>query len=96
MNYHTNNMANVSMSGLQTRWWVEKLVDVANQEGRSQGPAFANANGSLAVESEYDAVFRKYLWQVQDTTNWISEDVNVDMYFSLSRMPRKLALTRAR
>ena len=96
VNYHTINVANNSLSGLQTRWWVEKLVNVANQEGRSRGPAFAYADGSLAVGSEYDAVFRKYLRQVQDTTNWIAGDVNVDVFFSLSRTPRKTALTRAR
>ena len=30
VNYHTINVANMLMSGLQTRWWVEKLVKVAN------------------------------------------------------------------
>ena len=30
VNYHTINVTNVSMSGLQTRRWVEKLVAVAN------------------------------------------------------------------
>ena len=33
LNYHTINVANKSMSGLQTRWWVAKLVPIANQEG---------------------------------------------------------------
>ena len=28
INYHTVNVANVSQSGFQTRWWVEKLVKV--------------------------------------------------------------------
>ena len=86
MNYHTINVANNLLSGLETRWWVEKLVEVANQEGQSQGPAFANANGSLAIGSEYNAVFRKYLRQVQDTTNWIAGDVNV-CTFLLARCP---------
>ena len=58
VNYHTINVANMSMPGLQTRWWVEKLVDVANQMGRSRGPTFANTDRSLAFRSEYDAVFR--------------------------------------
>ena len=35
VNYHTINIANESMSGLQTRWWVGKLAYVANQEGQS-------------------------------------------------------------
>ena len=33
MNYYTINVTNKSMSGLQTRWWIEKLVDIVNQEG---------------------------------------------------------------
>ena len=60
------------MSGLQTIWWIEKLVSVADQEGRFRGPAFANENGSLAIGSEYDAISRNYLRQVQDKTNWIA------------------------
>ena len=96
VNYHIINVANESVPGLQTRWWIEALVNVAGQEGRLRGPAFANANGSLAVRSEYDAVFRKYLRQVQEKTNRISRDVNVDVCFFLSRTPRKSALMRAR
>jgi len=35
-------------SGLQTRWWIEKLVNVCGSEGRTDGPAFADADGWLA------------------------------------------------
>ena len=81
-NYHTINVVDESMSGLQMMWWVEKLVSIADQEGRSWGPAFANANGRLAVGSKFDTVFRKYLKQVQDKTSWISGDVNIDNFLS--------------
>ena len=96
LNYDTINVAKESMSGLQTRWWVEKLVDVANQEARSQGSDFANADGCLAVGSEYGAVFRIYLRQVQEKTNWTAGEVSVDVYFSVSQTPSKSILTRAR
>ena len=95
-NYHTINVVDESMSGLQMMWWVEKLVSIADQEGRSWGPAFANANGSLAVGSKFDTVFRKYLKQVQDKTSWISGDANINVFFSLSCTPRKYVLTRSR
>ena len=43
MNYHTIHVANESMSGLYTSWWVKKLVSVlANQDGKFRRPAFAN------------------------------------------------------
>ena len=61
-----------------------KKVSVDNQEGKCHGlVAFANANRSLSIGSEYDAVFRKYLRQVQDKTKWIAGDVSVDVYFFL-------------
>ncbi len=45
--------------GLRPRWWMEKLVDVCEYEGRRDGPAFASADGLLATSPDYDAVFRK-------------------------------------
>ena len=96
INYHIINVANETMSGLQPRWWMEKLVSVAENEGRYVGPAFATASGKLASSCDYDAVFRMYLKKVQATTDFIPDDVNVDVYYSLSRTPRKSALTRAR
>ena len=75
---------------------MEKLVSVAENEGRYVGPAFATANGKLASSCDYDAVFRMYLKKVQATTDLIPDDVNVDVYYSLSRTPRKSALTWAR
>ena len=96
VNYHTINVVNEFMLGLQTRWWVEKLVSIADQEGRSRGPTFAITNGSLAVGSEHDALFRKYLREFQEKTNWIAGAVNVDVYFSLSQTSRKSALPQAR
>jgi len=96
INYHIINVANESMSGLQPRWWMEKLVSVAADEGRHTGPAFATPDGRLASSCDYDAIFREYLKKVQATTDLIPDDVNVDVYYSLSRTPRKSALTRAR
>ena len=33
VNYHTINVANESMSGSQTRWWIGKMVSIADQDG---------------------------------------------------------------
>ena len=93
---HVFNLANETLSGLQPRWWMEKVIDVAASEGRYSGPVFASKTGVLDASSDYDAVFRKYLLRVQECTDFIDKDVNVDIYFSTNRTPRKSALTRAK
>jgi hypothetical protein len=95
INYHIINVANESKSGLETRWWIEKLIEVNEQEGRFHGPAFTTSTGKLAVPTDYDAVFREYLKRVQHDTDLIEDSINVDVYFSLSRTPRKSATARA-
>jgi len=90
------NVANETTSGLQPRWWMEKLVKICQSEGRVSGPAFADKFGNLASSVDYDAVFRKYLYLVQSSTDLIPEDINVDTHYSLNRTPRKSSLTRAK
>jgi len=93
---HVFNLANETLSGLQPRWWMEKVIAVAESEGRYTGPVFASKRGILDSSSDYDAVFRKYLLRVQESTDFIDKDVNVDVYFSTNRTPRKSAHTRAK
>jgi len=94
INLHVINVASESQSGLDTRWWIEKLVEVCESEGRTVGPAFATPTGDLATPGDYDSVFRKYLTEVQACTDLIDKKVDVDVYFSLNRTPRRSALTR--
>jgi len=96
VDHHIINVANSSISGLQTRWWIEKLVQVCRSEGRSYGPAFATPDGAVAASSDYDAVFRKYLQKVQDETDLIPKDSDVDSMYGISRTPRKTAVSRAK
>jgi hypothetical protein len=42
----------------------------------------------------YNALFRKYLAQIQDETSLIPGDMDVDSRFSTFRTPRKSAVTR--
>ena len=95
INYHILNVANKTMSGLQTRWWIEKLLEINKDEGYFTGPAFRDDEGNLAASTDYDAVFRQYLSKVQESTDLIEDDINVDTFFSISRTPRKSANTRA-
>jgi hypothetical protein len=64
MDHHLIIVASKTISGLKPRWWLKKLVDVCESEGRCFGPAFASADGRLASSLDYNALFRKYLAQV--------------------------------
>eukprot|EP00984_Skeletonema_dohrnii_P013098 scaffold5395_cov83-Skeletonema_dohrnii-CCMP3373.AAC.1 len=69
-------VANVTRSGLNPRWWVEKLVQVCEREGRREGPAFAETDGKLGCMLDYDATFREAAKEVQSQTNLIGEDLD--------------------
>ena len=92
--HHMISIANDTISGLHPWWWVEKLVEVCSLEGREHGPAFATPDGRLALSADYDALFRKYLLRVQEETNLIPDDQEVESRYSTNRTPRKTAVTR--
>ena len=94
MDHHLITVANETSSGLHPRWWVEKLVEVGQSEGRTHGPAFASPEGILASSTDYDALFRKYLLVVQEETKLIPRDQGVDALYSTFRTPRKTTTTR--
>ena len=91
---HLIALANKSVSGLKTRWWIEKLVSVCKAEGQIHGPAFVLAHQVLTSSADYNAVFRKYLGQVQDETDFIPGETDVDAQYSTFRTPRKSSTTR--
>ena len=96
IDYHMFNVASETQSGLEPRWWMDKLVAVCESEGRTTGPVFATLSGRLADSSDYDATFRSYLQKVQDTTGLIDKDFNVHTMFGISRTPRKTTTSRAK
>jgi hypothetical protein len=94
VDHHLITVANETSSSLQPRWWMEKLVEVCKYEGRFEGPAFATPDGLLTSSLDYDAVFWKYLKIVQEETDLIPGDHDVDLYYSTFCMPRKTSTTR--
>jgi hypothetical protein len=91
---HLITVANETLSGLRPRWWVEKLLEVCDYEGRFSGPAFATPDGQLASSSDYDAVFRKYLKVVQEESDLTPLDHDVDALYLTFQTPRKTSTTR--
>ena len=57
IDHHLITVASKTSSGLKPRWWLEKLVEVCESEGRVNGPAFAMPEGELASSPDYDAIF---------------------------------------
>ncbi len=92
--HHLIALANKTVSGLRPRWWIEKLISVCESEGRMQGPAFATPDGKLALLVDYNAMFQKYLRRVQEETDLIPEDQDVESRYTMSRTSRKTAVTR--
>jgi hypothetical protein len=78
VDHHLITVAIKTMSGLKPCWWLEKLVDVCELEGRYFGPALASVDGRLASSLDCNALFCKYLAQVQDKTSLIPGDLDVD------------------
>ena len=96
IDHHIINVANETSSGLKPRWWLEKLVDVADEEGRIGGPVFASPQGNLISSLDFDSTFRYYLEQVQEKTELIPGEEDVQVMYGISRTPRKTATTRAK
>ena len=59
---HLIAIASVSQSGLEPRWWIEKLVSVCSCEGRVHGLAFADECGVLASSLDYNSTVQGYFY----------------------------------
>ena len=94
VDHHLIAIANESQSGLQSRWWIEKLVNVCCSEGRVDGPAFADADGFLASSPDYNSTFQGYLSRVQLETTLLDKDVDVFKVYNTYRTLRKTSTTR--
>jgi hypothetical protein len=49
-------------------------------------------DGRLALLVDYDAMFQRYLVQVQEDTSLIQEDQDVETQYSTNRTPCKMAV----
>jgi hypothetical protein len=63
--YHLILLAPITQSGIQMRKWMEKLVEVRFQEGRTRGPAFCEADGKVSYSSIFEPWFHEVLIEVQ-------------------------------
>ena len=93
INQHVINVANTLLSGLQTRYWIEKALDVCKREGPPC--VFADSSGRFISPGEYNSLLQKYFIIIQQQTNLIAGEVDVTSHYSTNWTMRKTAVTRA-
>jgi hypothetical protein len=95
--YHLMALASTTSSGIELRWWIETLIKVREEEGCVLGPAFGNADGSVALMREYDEIIHYFLETIQrENPDLIAESDDIQSNYGLSRTFRQTAKGRAR
>jgi len=95
--YHLAPLAAQTNSGLPVRRWVERLVQVRDQEGKRQGPAFCDATGEVAESYVYESAIIARLLLVQERfPDIIRLDVDLQEEFGVSRSFRRGSTSTAR
>ena len=92
--HHLIAISSVTQSGLEPRWWIEKLVSVCACKGCFHGPVFADADSFLGSSMDYNSTFQGYLARVQLETTLMDKDVDVSKVYNMYRTLRKTVTTR--
>lgn len=53
---HMICVADTTILGIETRWWIEKLLEAREQERQSNGSAFGNPENLFVLLCELDGV----------------------------------------
>jgi hypothetical protein len=95
--YHLTPLAVVTDSGLAVRSWVNRLVQVQEEAGRSHGPAFGDRQGNMLEATFIEALLADRLKRVQDMRpDLIPSEVDCYEHFGISRSFRRGATSTAR
>jgi hypothetical protein len=95
--YHLAPMAAETSSGLKPKLWVSRLIEVREQMGRVQGPAFCDACGEIARALVYEEAIITRLLAVQEKSpEVIAREVNLMEEFGISRSFRRGSTSTAR
>lgn len=96
------SLASTSRSGVELRWWLEKLIEIRESEGATSGFAFA-AQGKQDVDPHVmNSIFVHYVQQVQqeppavNSSPLVPEDDDVLKFYGFDRSLRRSAETAAK
>lgn len=94
---HMLAVTSTSRSGVDVRWWVEKLVEVRLSEGCTHGPAFGKPDGTLVSTLDMNSILHHYLHEIlREDNDLILPSDDVIKNYSNDRTWRKTAQGRAR
>jgi hypothetical protein len=94
---HLVAVASNTQSGLEPRWWIEKLIRAREEEGCLSGPAFASTGNRVSTGREYDVILHGLLEVIQaEHPDLISPTEDVRLHYGFYRSFRKTSETRAR
>jgi hypothetical protein len=95
--YHLTPLAARTDSGLPVRLWIERLVQVLHEAGRSHGPAFGDKYGGTLSSGFIEDLIADRLQIIKNTRpGLIPNEVNCYEHFGVSRSFRRGATSTAR
>ena len=75
---HVFTLAITTQTGVQTRWWLEKVVSVLKKEKKEKTPAFCDEAGFMLSSKDIEAVIHPVLKTMQ-RSNEFADDIPRDM-----------------
>jgi hypothetical protein len=94
---HMICVASTTVSGIEMRWRVERLIEVREREGWTEGPAFGYKDGSVYSLRELDGLLHYFLEKIQKEDETLLAGVdNVSENYGFFWTFRKTAEGRAR
>ena len=58
-------LASTTTTGIELRWWLERLMQVQEEKGCTKGPVFGSKTAEVALMLEYVAVLHFFLRKKQ-------------------------------
>jgi hypothetical protein len=90
--YHLMSLASTTSLGIELRWWMEKLIEVGQEENCTTGPGFGHKDGSVTLMREYDEILQSFLTIIQqDDSNLIEKTDDIQTNYGLSHTFRRTA-----
>jgi hypothetical protein len=74
--YHLMSLASTTSLGIELRWWMEKLIEVRQEENCTTGPGFGHKDGSVALMREYNEILQSFLAIIQQEDSNLIEKIN--------------------
>lgn len=94
---HMICVASHTVSGIETRWWIERLLEVREREGHTNGPMFGHRDNTVMSLRELNGTLHHFLEKIQrEDESLLAAHDNVLENYGFFRTFRKTAEGRAR